>query len=64
MDDSFNQCWSARDPWSNVAMNPTPASRCSAVAGYRGRSPFWASGELPTTGAWSLYNDERSAMER
>ena len=23
---------------SNFAMNPTPASRCSAVAGYRGRS--------------------------
>ena len=26
------------DAASNFAMNPTPASRCSAVAGYRGRS--------------------------
>jgi hypothetical protein len=35
MGDSLNQCCSARDPWSNFAMSPTTASRCSAVAGYR-----------------------------
>ena len=39
MGDSFDRCSWARDLWSNFAINPTPASRCSAVAGYRGR---WA----------------------
>ena len=46
MGDSFDRCSWARDLWSNFAINPTPASRCSAVAGYRGRS---AHREIHTT---------------
>src|SRR5262245_44843293 len=54
MGDSFDRCSWARDLWSNFAINPTPASRCSAVAGYRGRSPHR---EIHTTlmgsGGWA-----------